>query len=169
MERSPSQSFRQFSFDDFMNNFAIIKDALAENKKISIMVRREENQVFLYFRKAYGDEVEMILADAKAEYQRKNAEGYTREQAFKDFMEAEKEISDQLKSDKNMNELIFSVEEAAEGGFTARALGASIFTEADTLADLQNQIRDAVHCHFDEVNRPKLVRLHFVREDVIAV
>jgi hypothetical protein len=68
-----------------------------------------------------------------------------------------------------LTELIFSIEEAQEGGFIARALGASIFTEADTLADLQNQIRDAVYCHFDEGQRPKLIRLHFVREEVIAV
>ncbi len=169
MESSPRQSVRQFSFDDFMNNFAIIKDALAENKNISIMVRREENLVFLYFKRAYDDEVEMILADAKAEYHRKNAQGYTHEQAFKDFMEAQEEISKQFAPEKYKTELIFSVEEAAEGGFIARALGASIFTEADTLSELQNQIRDAVQCHFDEDQRPKLVRLHFVREDVIAV
>jgi len=56
-----------------------------------------------------------------------------------------------------MTELIFSVEEAARGGFTTRALGTSIFTEADTLAELQGQIRDAVQCHFDEDQRPKLV------------
>ncbi|MHB8766592.1 MAG: 2-oxoisovalerate dehydrogenase [Deferrisomatales bacterium] len=66
-------------------------------------------------------------------------------------------------------ELIFLVEEAPEGGFTARALGASIFAEGDDLADLQAQIRDAVKCHFADLERPKLVRLHFVREEVIAV
>ncbi|MGP0069218.1 MAG: 2-oxoisovalerate dehydrogenase [Isosphaeraceae bacterium] len=68
-----------------------------------------------------------------------------------------------------MNELIFIVEEAPEGGFTARALGASIFTEADDWADLQAQVRDAVLCHFEEAQAPKLVRLHFVREEVFAV
>jgi hypothetical protein len=68
-----------------------------------------------------------------------------------------------------MNELIFIVEEAPEGGYTARALGESIFTEADTLADLREQVRDAVRCHFDEGQSPKMVRLHFVREEVIAV
>jgi hypothetical protein len=68
-----------------------------------------------------------------------------------------------------MNELIFIVEEAPEGGYTARALGDSIFTEADTLADLREQVRDAVRCHFDEGQSPKMVRLHFVREEVIAV
>jgi hypothetical protein len=48
-----------------------------------------------------------------------------------------------------MNEVIFVVEEAAEGGFTARALGAAIFTEADDLASLWANIRDAVRCHFE--------------------
>jgi len=58
-----------------------------------------------------------------------------------------------------MNELIFVVEEAPEGGYTARALGESIFTEADDLAQLQRQVRDAVLCHFDEdEGRPKLIR-----------
>ena len=67
-----------------------------------------------------------------------------------------------------MNELIFLVEEAPEGGYTARALGESIFTEADNLVDLHTQVRDAVRCHFDEGQRPKVIRLHFVREEVIT-
>jgi hypothetical protein len=49
-----------------------------------------------------------------------------------------------------MNELIFIVEEAPEGGYLARALGESIFTEVDDLTDLHEQVRDAVRCHFDE-------------------
>jgi hypothetical protein len=68
-----------------------------------------------------------------------------------------------------MTELIFLVEEAPEGGFTARALGESIFTEADTVPELHEMIRDAVACHFDEGKAPKLLRLHFVREEVLAV
>lgn len=68
-----------------------------------------------------------------------------------------------------MHEIIFVVEEAPEGGFTARALGASIFTEGDDLEDLHRQIRDAIHCHFEEGQEPKVVRLHFVKEEVIAV
>ncbi|HEX8708199.1 MAG TPA: hypothetical protein VF723_08160 [Pyrinomonadaceae bacterium] len=67
-----------------------------------------------------------------------------------------------------MDELIFLVEEAPEGGFTARALGASVFTEADDLASLREQVRDAVRCHFDEGEGPGIIRLHFVREEVIA-
>jgi hypothetical protein len=68
-----------------------------------------------------------------------------------------------------MSELIFMVEDAPEGGFIARALGASIFTEADTQAELHGKIRDAVRCHFEEGQAPKVVRLHHVREEVIAV
>jgi hypothetical protein len=68
-----------------------------------------------------------------------------------------------------MGELIFVVEEAPEGGYTARALNAPIFTEAETLDDLPNQVRDAVRCHFDEGQAPRVIRLHFVREEVIAV
>jgi hypothetical protein len=67
-----------------------------------------------------------------------------------------------------MNEIIFLIEEAVEGGFTARALGESIFTEADTLDALRQQVRDAVNCHFDEGNAPKVIRLHFVRDEVLA-
>ena len=61
------------------------------------------------------------------------------------------------------------VEEAVEGGLTARALGESIYTEADDLESLREQIRDAVACHFEEQGRPKIIRLHFVRDEVLAV
>ncbi len=67
-----------------------------------------------------------------------------------------------------MDELIFLVEEAPEGGYTARALGASIFTEADTLRELHEQVRDAVRCHFEDGKAPKVIRLHFVRDEVIS-
>ena len=67
-----------------------------------------------------------------------------------------------------MNEIIFVIEEAVEGGFIARALGESIFTEAETLDTLRQQVRDAVHCHFDEGAAPKIIRLHFVRDEVLA-
>ena len=68
-----------------------------------------------------------------------------------------------------MSEMIFVVEETPEGGYVTRALGVSVFTEADTVADLHMQVRDAVQCHFEEAERPKVIRLHFVREAVIAV
>ena len=68
-----------------------------------------------------------------------------------------------------MNELIFLVEEAPEGGYTARALGESIFTEADDAASLEQNVRDAVRCHFEEDTMPRMIRLHFTREEVIVV
>lgn len=69
----------------------------------------------------------------------------------------------------NGGEIIFLVEEAVEGGLTARALGQSIFTEADDVPDLHRMVRDAVACHFpDERERPKVIRLHWVRDEVIA-
>ena len=68
-----------------------------------------------------------------------------------------------------MNELIFLVEEAPEGGFTARALGQSIFTEADTVEVLKDNILDAVRCHFENGNGPKIIRLHHVREEILTV
>jgi hypothetical protein len=60
-----------------------------------------------------------------------------------------------------MEELIFLVEDAPEGGYTARALGVSIFTEADDLDSLREQVRDAVRCHYDEGQRPRVINLHW--------
>jgi hypothetical protein len=68
-----------------------------------------------------------------------------------------------------MNEIIFVVSEPPEGGYAAEALGHSIFTVADTLEELNEMVREAVVCHFDEDTRPKIIRLHFVREELIAV
>lgn len=68
-----------------------------------------------------------------------------------------------------MNEILFVVEEAPEGGLTARALGESIFTEADDVESLHEKVRDAVHCHFAEGKAPQIIRLHFTREEVLAV
>ncbi len=68
-----------------------------------------------------------------------------------------------------MDELIFIVNEAPEGGYTARALGESIFTEADSLEDLREEIREAVKCHFEDDKSPRVVRIHFVREEILSV
>jgi hypothetical protein len=64
-------------------------------------------------------------------------------------------------------EVPFLVEEAAEGGYVARALSYSIFTEADTWDELREAVRDAVRCHFDPDELPDLIRLHAVREEVV--
>jgi len=58
-----------------------------------------------------------------------------------------------------MNEIIFLVKEAPEGGFTARALGHSIFTEGDNWDDLKQAVQAAVRCHFDEGQQPRVIRL----------
>ena len=67
-----------------------------------------------------------------------------------------------------MNELVFLVEDAPEGGFTARGLGAAVFTEADTLDALREAIRDAVRCHFEAGDEPLMLRLHVVRDELIT-
>jgi len=67
----------------------------------------------------------------------------------------------------NGTEIIFEVEESPGGGFEARALGHAIFTEADTLDELREMVRDAVRCHFDPGTAPRLIRLHLVKDEVI--
>jgi len=66
-----------------------------------------------------------------------------------------------------MTEIIFIVEESLEGGYEAKALGHSIFTDGDTIEELKQNIKDAIHCHF-EADAPKIVRLHLVKEEVFA-
>ena len=68
-----------------------------------------------------------------------------------------------------MSEIIFEVREAEEGGLWARALGHSIFTQGEDWNDLRTMVKDAVTCHFEkETERPKLIRLHYVRDEVLA-
>jgi hypothetical protein len=67
-----------------------------------------------------------------------------------------------------MTEIHFIVEEAPEGGFLARGVEAPIFTEADDLPSLRTQVRDAVHCHYDDADRPAVIRLHITREEALA-
>ncbi len=69
-----------------------------------------------------------------------------------------------------MSEIIFEVrEDETDGGFTASALGVGIHTEADSLEELRRNVREAVDCYFEETAAaPKLIRLHFVRDEVLA-
>jgi hypothetical protein len=67
-----------------------------------------------------------------------------------------------------VNEIIFLVEEADEGGYTARAVNESIFTEADTLDELRQSVRESVECHFEDDVAPKVIRLHIVLEEIIT-
>jgi predicted RNase H-like HicB family nuclease len=66
-----------------------------------------------------------------------------------------------------MEELIFLVEESPDGGYSARALGVSIFTQGDTLEEIRANVREAVDCHFDDA-KPALIRLHFVRDEILT-
>jgi len=67
----------------------------------------------------------------------------------------------------DMEEIIFLVEESEEGGFTAKGLGVSIFTEADNMELLRDAVKEAVHCHYDD-QKSRLIRLHVVKEEVFA-
>ena len=66
-----------------------------------------------------------------------------------------------------MEEIIFLVEESEEGGYTAKGIGASIYTQAETLDELREALREAVHCHFEE-EKPRLIRMHLVHQEVFA-
>ncbi len=64
-------------------------------------------------------------------------------------------------------EIIFIVEESMEGGFEAKALGHGIYTQADSMDELKRQVQDAVRCHFESMDQPKVIRLHWIKEEVI--
>lgn len=66
-------------------------------------------------------------------------------------------------------EVVFLVEESMDGGYEAKALGYPIFTEGETLEGIKEAVKDAVRCHFDNEDFPRIVRLHFVKDEVIAV
>ena len=66
-------------------------------------------------------------------------------------------------------EIVFEVREAVEGGYDARALGYSIYTQGQNWDDLNEMARDAVLCHFDEDGAPRVIRPHLIREEAIAV
>jgi hypothetical protein len=67
------------------------------------------------------------------------------------------------------NEIIFLIEESAEGGYEARAIGHSIFTEGETYDEVKASIKEAIKCHFEEGDAPHLIRLHFVKDEVLAI
>ena len=71
-----------------------------------------------------------------------------------------------------MSEVIFEVsEDEVEGGYVATALGHAIATQGETLEELRDMVRDAVRCHFGDGAAgpmPKIIRLHFVRDEALA-
>ncbi len=68
-----------------------------------------------------------------------------------------------------MNEIIFYVEEDIEGGYTAKAINYSIFTEGESIEELKSNILDAIDCHFEGLIKPKMIRLHFVHQELLEV
>jgi hypothetical protein len=76
--------------------------------------------------------------------------------------------SERMDETSRKTEVVFLVEEAAEGGYTARGLEQAIFTEADTLDALRDAVRDAVRCHFEPGTEPRIIRLHVVRDEVLT-
>ncbi len=67
-----------------------------------------------------------------------------------------------------MSEILFVAEQEADGGFVARAHALPIFAQADSEAELADAVRDAVRCHFEGAEKPSLIRLHIVRDIVLA-
>lgn len=69
-----------------------------------------------------------------------------------------------------MSEIIFEVkEDELDGGYVASALGYGIHTQGDTLEELRLMVKDAVDCYFDEtMDAPRVIRLHFVRDEIFA-
>ncbi|MFY9673318.1 MAG: 2-oxoisovalerate dehydrogenase [Terriglobales bacterium] len=65
------------------------------------------------------------------------------------------------------SEIIFSVQESPEGGYEAQALGHDIFTQGETMEELREMVRDAVKCHFGGGPAPAVIRLHFVKDEVM--
>jgi hypothetical protein len=77
--------------------------------------------------------------------------------------------STEIFRDTAAKEIIFVIENSDEGGYTAKALGVSIFTEGETLDELKKNVKDAVKCHFDKSEIPQIIRLHFVKDEVMAI
>jgi hypothetical protein len=100
VEKVIEKSLEKFPVDEFKNHLEVVMNTLVESKNISILLRREGDQIFVFYQKRYGDKVNEIFEKAQRGYQRREKEGYSREQAFQDFMEAQQEISKYLRDDQ---------------------------------------------------------------------
>ena len=67
------------------------------------------------------------------------------------------------------NEILFEIMESFDGGYEAKAIGYSIYTQCDCYDELESVLREAVECHFEEENKPKIIRTHFVKSEAFAV
>jgi hypothetical protein len=68
-----------------------------------------------------------------------------------------------------MKEVIFYIEESFDGGYEAKAIGHAIFTHGETIEEIRENIKDSVKCHFDEKDMPNLIKLHFIKDEAIAI
>lgn len=65
-------------------------------------------------------------------------------------------------------EISFIIEDSLDGGFEAKAIGHAIFTQAETIEEIKESIKEAVHCHFEDDDMPMTIRLVFLKEEVVA-
>jgi hypothetical protein len=74
-----------------------------------------------------------------------------------------------MRDGTNMKEMVFEVAQEADGGYTAEALGESIFTQADSWDELKANVREAVQAFYFDSAPPASIRLRLVRDEVLAV
>ena len=67
-----------------------------------------------------------------------------------------------------MSELVFEVTQDGDGGFVAECLTEAIFTQTDTWEELRFNVREAVAAFCDDREQPAAIRLHLVRNEVLA-
>ena len=101
MEKVRQKPWRQVSIDDFKHLLDLLADEMIAMDEASVLLKKSGDQVFVYFPKTYRAEVDEILEVSKRELQRKQSQGYSREQAFQDFMEAQLKISEYLAEAKS--------------------------------------------------------------------
>ena len=68
-----------------------------------------------------------------------------------------------------MREIIFDIAQDTDGGFIAESIGESIFTQADCWDELRVNVREAVQAFYFDSTPPAFIRLHLVRDEVLAV
>lgn len=94
MKNLLQETWQQISLEEVKNHLDLVANALAERDDVSVLLSRRGDRVFVYYHKRYSGEVNDILEESRREYQRKQNEGYSREQAFTDFIEAQREINE---------------------------------------------------------------------------
>lgn len=96
MEATLQSTWQEIPLDDFKNYLGVLANELAAKDDMSVLLRRRGDQVLVYSPKRYSDEVNDILEESKREYERREKAGYSREQAFQDFMKAQQDLNQYL-------------------------------------------------------------------------